>query len=60
MKPRDIARELVFPVTDTAVVLAIIAFALLNALASAAWLLGVWLYVVTVPAFFRYRWISRC
>lgn len=54
MKPRDIARELVFPVTDTAVVLAIIAFALLNALASAAWLLGVWLYVVTVPAFFRY------
>ena len=54
MAPREIARELVFPLTDTGVLFAILAFAALNALASAAWLLGVWLYVVTIPAFFRY------
>lgn len=54
MPPRAIVREILFPLTDTGVLFAIIGFAALHALASAAWLLGVWLYVVTLPAFFRY------
>lgn len=54
MKPRDILRELAFPLTDMAVLLAIIAFWLLAKLAMAAGLLGVWLAAVVTPAFFRY------
>jgi hypothetical protein len=54
MAPKVIARELVYPLTDMAVIMAIIVFTLLNALASSAWLWGIWLYVAIIPAFFRY------
>ena len=54
MAPKAIARELVYPLTETAVISAMILFTLLTALASLASVVGVWLFVVIIPAFFRY------
>jgi len=54
MRPSAVARELVFPLTDMGVVLAIIVFTVLATLASSAWLFGIWLMAVILPAFFRY------
>lgn len=47
-------REILYPLTDMAVVLALIIFLLLEILAEAAGLLGIWLTIVILPAFFRY------
>jgi len=54
MRPAAIARELVYPLTDMGIALAIVTFALLGTLASSAWLFGIWLMAIIVPAFFRY------
>jgi hypothetical protein len=47
-------RELFFPLTDTVLLIAIISFALLTALAAEAGLPGLWLGVILVPALYRY------
>ncbi len=54
LKAPAIIREIFYPLTETTVVLALVGFVLLSSLAQAAGLLGVWLAVVIVPAFFRY------
>jgi hypothetical protein len=47
-------KEVLYPLTDMALVLALIVFLLLEILAEAAGLLGIWLVIVIVPAYFRY------
>lgn len=54
MKPRELLRELIYPLTEVSVLLAILVFALLATLAEAAGLLGLWLAVLLVPAVYRY------
>ncbi len=54
MQAKAIIRELLYPLTDMAVVLALIIFLLLEMLAEAAGLLGFWLIIVILPAYFRY------
>lgn len=54
MAPRELAKEAAYPLTDMTVLLAMLAFALLLGLADAAGILGLWLAVLLVPAFFRY------
>ena len=54
MKPKAIARELVYPASDMTVILAIIVFTLIYKLASAAGLFGIWLFITIVPAWFRF------
>jgi hypothetical protein len=54
MKPAKLLREIAFPVTDLAVMLAMIGFLLLAKLAAAAGFLGLFLAIILVPAFFRY------
>jgi len=54
MKATDIARELLYPLTDMAILAAMITFALLAELAEAARILGLWLALIILPAFFRY------
>ena len=47
-------QELVYPLRQLAVLLAMIVFLLLGKVASAAGLLGIWLGVILLPALFRY------
>lgn len=54
MAPRELAREIAYPLTDMTVLLGMAGFALLAALAQAAGILGLWLAILLVPAFFRY------
>jgi len=54
MKPAKLLREVAYPATDMAVFLAMIGFLLIGELAAAAGFLGLFLAIVTVPAFFRY------
>jgi hypothetical protein len=54
MQARTLIGEILYPLTDTAVVLALIVFLFLQALATAAGFLGVYLAIVIVPAYFRY------
>lgn len=54
MAPRELVHEVAYPLTDTTVLLGMAGFALLAALAQAAGILGLWLAVLLVPAFFRY------
>jgi hypothetical protein len=54
MKTAEVLREVTYPLTDTVVLLAIIGFAALASLAQAAGLLGLWLGLIILPAFFRY------
>jgi len=54
MKPFDVLREVIYPLTDMAVLLAILGFAVLAALARAGGLFGLWLALIILPAFFRY------
>ena len=54
MAPRGLAKEIAYPLTDMTVLVAMVAFALLSALAQAAGILGLWLAVLLVPASFRY------
>jgi hypothetical protein len=54
MAPRELAKEIAYPLTDMTVLLGMAGFALLSALAQAAGILGLWLAILLVPAFFRY------
>ena len=54
MNAAEILAEIVYPLKDTTVLLAILAFALLSTLAGAAGLLGIWLAVLLLPALYRY------
>ena len=54
MSIRDYLRELAFPLESSSALIALATFMLLIALASAAGLFGMWLAIVTVPAFLRY------
>ena len=55
MAPRELAKEIAYPLTDMTVLLAMVAFALLWGLAQAAGILGLWLAILLVPALFRYQ-----
>jgi hypothetical protein len=54
LKPGDLIREVLYPLTEMAVLLGMIVLFLLGALAKAAGILGLWLAVIIVPAYFRY------
>ena len=54
VNPAWLLRELRFPVTDTVVLIAIVSFALLTALAREAGIFGIWLGIILVPALYRY------
>ncbi len=54
MSLRDYLRELAHPATSASTLIALATFVLLVRLALAAGLLGIWLAVIVVPAFFRY------
>lgn len=54
MKPADLMRAAILPLTSPSVLFSLLAFWLLLSLAAAAGLLGIWLAVVIVPAVFRY------
>lgn len=54
MKPADLIKETLFPLTDLSMLMAIIGFGFLLWVASAAGILGLWLMFIVVPALFRY------
>ena len=54
MTAADYLLELTRPFTDSAILVGMLAFAGLLSLASAAGLLGLWLAIVVVPAYFRF------
>lgn len=54
MTPTDLWREFSRPIADTTILFAMLGFALLLGLAKAAGLLGIWLYLITLPALTRY------
>lgn len=54
MSLRDYLRELAFPVSSSTTLIALVTFAALIQLAGMAGMLGIWLAVIVVPAFFRY------
>lgn len=54
MSPRDIIREIFFPLVNPPLAMAIVFFGSLIWLVAAAGLLGLWLAFIIVPAIFRY------
>lgn len=54
MRPTDLGREALFPLTHPTLSVAMVTFFLLGQLARAAGLLGLWLAVVLVPAMARF------
>ena len=54
MKLPDLLREIVYPMTDLSVLFAMLGFLLLGKFAMAGGLLGLWLGLILLPAFFRY------
>jgi len=54
MKPTEILREIIYPLTDMAIVLAMLFFWLMFSLVAKAGLIGIWLLVLVAPAYFRY------
>ena len=54
MKPADAIREIVYPLTDIAIVLATLFFWMLFGLAQRAGLIGLWLLIIIAPAYVRY------
>lgn len=54
MSAADYLRELAFPLRSAATVIALLTFALLLGIASMAGRLGIWLFIVTAPAYSRY------
>lgn len=54
MKPADVVRELLYPLTDMAIIMAMLFFWVAFAIAKAGGLLGLWLLVLITPAYFRY------
>ena len=54
MSPRDFLRELAYPASSSATLIALVTFLLLISLASAAGMLGIWLALAVIPAYLRY------
>lgn len=54
MRPADVGRELLYPLTNPALLTAMITFALIAELIEAAGVFGLWLAIIVLPAFFRY------
>ena len=54
MSPREFLEELTYPARSSGTLVALVTFLLLISLAELAGLLGLWLMVLTVPAFLRY------
>ena len=54
MKATEVGRELLYPLTDMAIVIAMIFFWLLFGLAQNAGLLGIVLMIILMPAYLRY------
>lgn len=55
MNANKLVRAVFFPLTETSVLLAMLVFWLLAALAGAAGFLGIWLAIIVLPALFRYQ-----
>ena len=55
MNANKLVQAIFFPLTETSVLLALIVFWLLTALAGAAGMLGIWLAIIVLPAVFRYQ-----
>jgi hypothetical protein len=51
---RDVIQELLHPILDAAILLAMLVFAILFTLSVSAGVLGLWLLLAIVPAFFQY------
>jgi hypothetical protein len=54
VKPTEILREAIFPLTSLTVLMAVLVFGALLWLGSAAGLFGLWLMFIVIPAVFRY------
>lgn len=54
MSLRDYLRELAYPASSSATLIALVTFVMLTGLVIFAGLFGIWLAVVTVPAYLRY------
>jgi len=54
VKPADFVRELLYPLTDMAIIMAMLFFWVAFAIAQAGGLLGLWLLILLTPAYFRY------
>lgn len=54
MKSSEILREIVYPLTNLTIVLAMLFFWLMFLLVAKAGLIGIWLLVLVAPAYFRY------
>ena len=54
MKPDDVYREVTYPLTDMAIVFAMVFFWVMFMLIHNAGFLGIWLGVLVAPAYFRY------
>jgi len=54
MSLRDYLRELAYPASSSATLIALVTFVLLLGFARFAGMFGIWLAVVTIPAFLRY------
>ena len=54
MKPAEILREVFYPLTDMAIVFAMLFFWLMFSLVAKAGFIGLWLLVLVAPAYFRY------
>lgn len=55
MKLNKLGKAIIYPLADVGVLMALIVFALLVALAGRAGMFGLWLLVLIVPAVFRYQ-----
>ena len=54
MKPTDFLREIAYPLTDMAIIMAMLFFWVAFAIGKAAGILGFWLLVLVAPAYYRY------
>jgi hypothetical protein len=54
MKPADVVRELLYPLTDMAIIMAMLFFWVVFAIAKAGGLFGLWLLILISPAYYRY------
>jgi len=54
MKPADVIREVIYPLTNVAIVLAMLFFWMLFGLVQRAGLIGIWLLIIIAPAYIRY------
>ncbi len=54
MKLADVIRQIIYPLTNVAIVFAILFFWMLFGLAQSAGLIGLWLLIIIAPAYVRY------